>query len=140
MVQEKEHVRFGQAVGGLPRYIEELVRASMLCVALNLEKETRNEIDGAAHLRIFQEMQSHAVIVLHAVEPHPGHRVLARHVIGVIRLVLMPKKGERNVGHDISKQGPRRASTAAKSLASRTTAHIGPHCGPRTNLGACQSG
>ena len=55
-------------------------------------------------------MQGHAVVVLDAVQAHPGHRVFAGHVVGVVRLMLMPEKGQCDFRHDA---GPVRVRIAA---------------------------
>src|SRR5947207_14876440 len=68
-------------------------------------------------------MQGHAVVILDAVQAHPGHGVVASHVVGVVRLVLVPEKSQRDFSHE---------------SAVRTIARIPRRCGPRTNLAACR--
>src|SRR5262249_33263131 len=99
MVEQEEHVGFAQSVGGLARYIEKLIRTAALGVALELDEKAGHEIDRATHLRKFEEMSCHPVIILDAVQPNPRHRVLAGHVVGIIRLVLVPEKSKCNVSH-----------------------------------------
>src|SRR5262249_32518195 len=64
-----------------------------------LNEEAGHQVDGAAHLGELEQEQGHAVVVLDAVQAHPGHGVLAGHVVRVIRLVLGPEGRQRGGRH-----------------------------------------
>ena len=59
-------------------------------------------------------------VILGRVQPDPGHRVLAGHVVGVIRLVLVPDQGQ-GYGCHRSSLGRRAVEAAAKSRGSTQT-------------------
>jgi len=74
MVKQVEAIRLAQCSGRQPRDLERPVGRPALGVGRQLHQEARHEVDGAAHLRVFQEMQGHAIVVLDAVKDAPPIR------------------------------------------------------------------
>ena len=70
-----------------------------LDVGLELRQQARHQVDRAAELGDFFQVQRHPQVILGAVQPDPGHGVFARDVVGVVRLMLVPEKRERNRLH-----------------------------------------
>ena len=63
-------------------------------VGLELDQQAGHQVDRAAELGDFFEVQRHAQVILGGVQPDPGHGVLAGDVVGVVRLVLVPHQGQ----------------------------------------------
>jgi hypothetical protein len=99
LIENVQRVDFGQAVGRDARHVQMPVAGPFLGVSQDLQEQAGDEIDRALELGHLFEVQRHAVIIFGAVQAHPGHEALAADIIGIIRLVLMPEKGERNRLH-----------------------------------------
>ena len=75
------------------------VLVARLGVGQQLHQQAGHQVDRGVQLGHLLEQHGHAPVVLGAVQPDPGHGVLAGHVVGVVRLVLMPEEGQRDVVH-----------------------------------------
>ncbi len=103
MVQQVMGIDFGQPINRHAGDVQMSV-AEAIDVALDLDEQTGDQIDRAAELRHFGDVQGHADVVLGAMQPDPGHQRFTGDVIRVVRLVLMPEQGQGNRLH----QGDRR--------------------------------
>ena len=61
-------------------------------ISLDLGQQAGNQVDRALKLGHLLKVQRHAQVILGCMETNPGHRVIPGHVVGVIRLMLMPDK------------------------------------------------
>ena len=68
-------------------------------VGFELREQAWHEVDRAAELGNFFQVQRHPQVVLGGVQPDPGHGVFARDIVGVIRLMLVPHERQRNRLH-----------------------------------------
>ena len=109
VVEQEDRVGLAQAVGRHARDVEEAVAPALVGVLEELEQQARHQVDGAAHLGHLEQVQRHAVVVLHAVQADPRHGVLPRDVVGVVGLVLVPEQGERD--HGSIRPGPADANS-----------------------------
>ncbi len=98
VVEQVTGILAAQAVGGHPRDIKVPVRGPVH-IRLDLHKQAGHQVDRAAELGDFFQMQRHPDVVLGAVQTDPGHRVLTPDVVGVVRLMLVPHQGQANLGH-----------------------------------------
>ncbi len=98
VVEDRAGVVVVQAVGRASR--ERQMRVGRpVDVGVELGQQARHQVDRAAELGDLLQMQGHPQVILGRVQPDPGHGVLARDVIGVVRLVLMPHDRQGNGYH-----------------------------------------
>src|SRR5690606_4139502 len=76
--------------------------------ALQLQQQTGDQVDRAAELRNFADMQSHPEIVLRGMQANPGHQRFAADIVRIIGLMLVPEEGESDRSH-----GPRQTMSKA---------------------------
>ena len=92
-------VVFAQPVRWHPRHFQMPVAQPLLGVPLQLQQQTRDEVDRAAELGHLLEVQRHPDVILCAVQTDPRHQRFAADVVGVVRLVLVPDEREGNGVH-----------------------------------------
>ena len=98
IVEQVQHVRLAHPVGRQPRDVEMPI-GPPLSVRLQLHQQAGHEIDRAAKLGHLLQVQRHAVIVLGRVHAHPGHQRFAADVVRIVRLMLVPEKGDGHWVH-----------------------------------------
>ncbi len=98
IVEQVQDVGLAHSVGGKPRDVEMPIGAPF-AVRLQLQQQAGDEVDRAAELGHLLEVQRHAVVVLGRVHAHPGHQRFAADVVRIVRLVLVPEKGNGHWVH-----------------------------------------
>src|SRR5207248_144373 len=68
VVEQVETMLFAEAIRWKPGNNEQAVGGAAVGITLELEQKAGHEIDGATHLREFEEVHRHAVVVLDAVQ------------------------------------------------------------------------
>ena len=99
IVQQVVQVVFAEAVGRQPRDAEMRVLLPPIGVGRQLLQEAGDQIDRGVQFGRFLQQHRHAPIVLGPVQADPGHGIFAGYVVGIIRLMLMPEKGQRDFVH-----------------------------------------
>ena len=95
VVEQIDPVGLAQAVGRLARHAQVLILLPAVGVGRDLSQQAGHQIDRGVQLGHFVQVHRHAPIILGAVQPHPGHGIVARHVVGIVGLMLMPDEGYR---------------------------------------------
>ena len=113
VVEQVERVLAPQAVGRHARD-EQVLVGRAVDVGVDLDEQAGDEVDRAAELGHLVQVHRHAEVVLGAVEAHPGHRVLPGHVVGVIRLMLVPHQRQGDLRHGIVTRPLRAASPSSR--------------------------
>ena len=66
-------------------------------IRFDLRKQAGHEVDRAAELGDFFQVERHPQVIFGRVQPDPGHGVFAPDVIGVVRLMLVPQSARETV-------------------------------------------
>ncbi len=75
------------------------VFVAQLGVRQQLHQQAGNQVDRGLELRDFLELHGHAPIVLGGMQADPRHGVFVPYIVRVIRLMLVPDNGQRDVVH-----------------------------------------
>ena len=94
VVQEVVRVVFRQAVGRQAGNAQVGVLVAVIGVGRQLRQQTGHEVDRGVHLGHFAEQHRHSPVVLGSVQPDPRHGVFTGNVVGIVRLMLVPEKGQ----------------------------------------------
>ena len=70
------------------------------------------------------QVKRHPQVILGRMQPHPGHRVFARDIIGVVGLMLMPEERQGNGCHHSPFKT--KGVVVARPVAVATAAWLGP--------------
>ncbi len=99
VVEQIDHVVGRQPIRRQPRDAKMSVFVRVFRILPKLHEQARHKIQRGLELGHLAKQLGHAPIVARGMEPHPRHRVLARDVVRVIRLMLMPEKSKPNFVH-----------------------------------------